>query len=179
MSNSGTIRKWAEQNITRPITFQPLSTNKPVVAIAGFILFAIAGVIVWALVDMSFSQRNKEGALNWPYLLFAATIVLACVLLVRLLLKRRKQNIIKMDKEGITTLSGEIFKWDDLQRIAFDQAYRKNAVPPEQRCTGIRFYFSKERIYTKYTVPDFQIMLLIALQLPVEKKDRFSGEYYY
>jgi hypothetical protein len=76
-------------------------------------------------------------------------------------------------------MSGEIFKWDDLQRIAFDQAYRKNAVPAEQRCTGIRFYFSKVRIYTKYTVPDFQIMLLIALQLPVEKKDRFSGEYYY
>ena len=179
MNSTVTISKWAEQNFPRPMTFQPLSTNKPVVAIAGLILFALAALIVWGLVDMSFSQLNKEGTLNWPYLLFAIAIVLACFFLVRLLLKRRKLNIVKMDKEGITTMSGVVFKWEDLRRIAFDQAYRKNAVPAEQRCTGIRFYFSNERIYTKYIVPDFQIMLLIAQQLPVEKKDRFSGEFYY
>jgi hypothetical protein len=179
MNNSIAIDKWAEQNFSRPINFQPLSTNKPVVAIAGLILFAIAGVIVWGLLDMSFSQLNKEGTLNWPYLLFAITIVLGCFLLVRLVLKRRKLNIVKMDREGITTVSGAVFKWNDLDRIVFDQAYKKNAVPAEQRCTGIRFYFTNENIYTKYTVPDFQVMLLIAQQLPVKKKDRFSGEYYY
>lgn len=179
MDRNATVNKWAEQHIARPILFQPLSVNKPVLMIAGFILLVIAGFIVYGTIDMFFTELNKEGTYNWTSLVIAIIIIIGCVLLLRLLRKRRKMVIIKIDSTGITTLSGAFFKWNELQEIVFDVAYKKNGVPKEERVTGIRFYFPNERLYTKYVMPNFQLMLVLAMQVPVQKKNRFTGEYYY
>jgi hypothetical protein len=103
------IYKWAELNFPRPLFFKPLSTNKPALAIAGFILIAFAGIIVWALVDMVISELDKQGTMNWPYLVVAILSVVGSFLFVRLILVRRKLNIIKIDKEAITTIDGKLF----------------------------------------------------------------------